>query len=107
MNSDFFAKPVVEEHPVEINGVEEKLWFRKVSAYDWSRYLHHLMSGDVNQRASAQYVLIAASVADPDGKQAMTVEEAQTLRPEVAEPLYKKVSELNNWQKKVEAKGNA
>lgn len=84
----FFVSPEIGEREVKLPGGVEKLWFRKVSSFDWERFLSAARSQDIDQRAMRTHILIAAALCDPDGETSLTIEQAQKLVPEVAAAIY-------------------
>lgn len=84
----FVSAEIVEREVLLGDGATHKVSFRKVSSFDWGRFIQHLRSTSADERAGAQPLLIAASLCEPDGAAAMSLEEAQTLDPAVSDALF-------------------
>lgn len=101
----FFVSPSVNKRTVRLpDGTEHELYFRKVSSYDYSRFIAHAGSKVPDERAEAAHILVAASLCEADGKPAITVERARTLKPEALDPIFAMAMEIN---KREEVQGNA
>ena len=57
-----------------------------------------------DERAEAAHILVAASLCEADGKPALTVEKARTLKSEALDPLFAAALEIN---KREDVAGNA
>lgn len=92
----FFVSPSVNKRTVKLgDGSEHDLYFRKVSSYDYSRFLAHAGSKIPDERAEAAHILVAASLCESDGKPVITVEKARTLKSEALDPLFAAALEIN------------
>jgi len=103
---DFFVSPEVGERDVKMPGGTQKLWFRKVSSFDWERFLSAARSQDIDQRAMRTHILIAAALCDPDGEPALTIEKAQKLLPDVAAAIYTEAFLFNHKPVQEAEEGN-
>lgn len=106
LSKDFFVSPEIGEREVKLPGGVQKLWFRKVSSFDWERFLSAARSQDIDQRALRTHILIAAALCDPDGKAALTIEDAQKLVPDVAAAIYTEAFMFNHKPPEEPAEGN-
>ena len=106
LSKDFFVSPEIGEREVKLPGGVQKLWFRKVSSFDWERFLSAARSQDIDQRALRTHILIAAALCDPDGKAALTIEDAQKLVPDVAAAIYTEAFLFNHKPTEAPAEGN-
>jgi hypothetical protein len=80
------SDPLVRE--VDFGGGNvQKIPFREISDADWFRYYTRLGSKDEDVRAAARAYLVSVGVANPDGSQAMTLEEALRLKPQALKAL--------------------
>lgn len=100
----FFVSPSVNKRTVKLGETEHELYFRKVSSYDYSRFLSHISSKVSDERAEAPHILVAASLCESDGKPVLTVEKARTLKSEALDALFSAALDVN---KKEPAEGNA
>lgn len=93
---DLFVTDEVHERKVELSdGKTHKLYFKELSAVDFRRLTEAQQSKDPDVRAKAVAAIISASVVEPDGRQAMTVERAAKLKPIPAGAIFRKILELN------------
>jgi hypothetical protein len=70
----------VHEVPLP-DGTKAKIHFKELAWPDWYAYQIGQRSEDPQERLAAIARMLAASVCDPDGSQALTVERALQLRP--------------------------
>ncbi|WP_447639583.1 hypothetical protein [Pandoraea norimbergensis] len=106
LDKSFFVSPEVVGKDVQLkDGSTHKLHFRRVSSYDYQRFLNCLRSPSIDDRGMAYHVLVAASLCDEDGKPALSLEKAKELEEGVLERLFAAALDLN---KRVEDEpGNA
>ncbi|UXC34779.1 hypothetical protein [Cupriavidus gilardii] len=105
LSESFFTPSAVNKRTIKLaDGTEHELYFRKVSSYDYSRFLAYAASKVPEERAEAAHVLVAASLCEADGKPALTVEKARTLKSEALDPLFAAAMEVN---KREPVEGNA
>lgn len=92
----FFVSDAVHERRVTLaDGTEHVLHFRELAVTDWRMWGFAERSDDDEVRAAAMSRLIAASLCEPDGTAAMTVEQALRLKPGVATALFSAVLDVN------------
>lgn len=105
LGDTFFVSPSVNKRTVKLaDGTEHELYFRKVSSYDYSRFIAHWSHNDPTIKADAALVLVSASLCEADGKPVITVEKARSLKPEALDPMFAAALDVN---KKEAAEGNA
>ena len=101
----FFVSPSVNKRTVKLaDGTEHELYFRKVSSYDYNRFIQNWTSKVPDERAEAPHLLVVASLCESDGKPVLTMDKAKQLKSEVLDPLFLAAFDLN---KKEAAEGNA
>ena len=82
LDSSFFASAEVQKREVALSdGKKHTLYFKELPAIEFTRYFNAVNSTDENVALMASAKLIAAGVCDADGKPAVTVEQAATLKP--------------------------
>lgn len=82
LDSSLFASTVVQEREIKLpDGKTHTLYFKELPAIEFSRYFNAVNSKDEDVQLLASAKLIAAGLCDPDGKQALTVEQAAQLKP--------------------------
>lgn len=96
LDDSFFISDELHERPVKLaDGQEHIVHFREVGLAKVRGFQLAQHSDDEDVQAGAIARLIAASVCDPDGKQAMSYERATTLKPQAATALIAVILELN------------
>lgn len=107
--AEFFVSGSLEAKPVALeDGTEHTLWFRQVSAMEYRRFQLAEHSDDDDVRAGSMARLIAASLCNPDGTPALTLERAAQLKPRAAGALLTAVLEVNGLaSRKAGEQGNA
>jgi hypothetical protein len=101
---DLMVSTEIHEKPVQLaDGTTRKLYFRELPADDYRRFQIDESSDDEDKRAGSVARMIAASMCEPDGKPALTVEQARKLKPHVSRRLFETVLSLNEAGKKGEA----
>lgn len=97
LSESLFVSPTVHARSVVLaDGSEHLMHFREVSSADMRRYQIAEQSPDENVRVSSMAVLIARSLVDPDGAEAITVERAMQLKPHVTNALMREILDLNS-----------
>lgn len=96
LDPSLFVSDTVFDRPVTLaDGSQHTFWFKEVPAVAFRAFQIAEHSFDDEVRASSMCKLIAASVCEPDGKPAMTFEQAQKLKPAVMNALMKEVLLVN------------
>lgn len=93
---DFFAsdKPV-EREVVLGDGRKHKIYLREAQAVEFRRYQIAETSDDPAVRETSMFTLVAATLVEPDGRQAMDVERAKTLKGPVLDRIVREIIALN------------
>jgi hypothetical protein len=101
LNESFFVSEKLHEKTVTLpDGSDHILHFREVPAPVFIRFREQQRSEDETTRAHAVANLLAASLCEPDGKPAITVEQALKLNVSAAQALMNAVMEVNVFQGK-------
>lgn len=101
---DLMVSTEIHEKPVTLaDGTVRKLYFRELPADDYRRFQIAETSEDEDKRAGSVARMIAASMCEPDGKPALTIEQARRLKPSVSRRLFEVVLSLNEAGPKGEA----
>lgn len=96
IDAAFFTKAELQVREVELpDGSKHQIHFRELPALDFRRFQLAEQSNDDEKRAAAMTALIAASVCEPDGKQAMTAKQAAKLAPRAADALIRAILDVN------------
>lgn len=96
LDKSLFVSTEVVEREVELpDGKKHKLFFKELTAADIARYVNALNSVDEEVRVMANPKLLALSLCEEDGKEAITVEQALKLKPSVIGPLLDALREVN------------
>lgn len=96
LDKSLFVSTEVVEREVELaDGTKHKLFFKELTAADIARYVNALNSSDEEVQLMANPKLLALSLCEADGKVAVTVEQAQKLKPGVIGPILEAVREVN------------
>ena len=101
LNESFFVSEKLHEKSVTLpDGSNHILHFREVPAPVFIRFREQQNSADEAVRSAAIANLVAASLCEPDGKPAITVERAMKLNVAAAQALVTAVLEVNEFQGK-------
>lgn len=108
LDDSFFISATVHEKEVELpDGVKHKLHFKEIAYIDFARFQSGIQSKDEDERAEASAKLIAASLCNPDGSPAITLEKAWTLKPSVGTAIFSAAIEVSSPTKKKPSKKEA
>lgn len=100
LSDDFFASAIIHERKVKLSdGKEHTLHFKEVPAVDFRKFHFAEQSGDDQKRAESMARLIAASLCEPDGTPAITVEKALLLKAEPTNALFAEVVAISGMGK--------
>lgn len=100
LNEAFFVSTVVHEKKVKLSdGSEHVLFFRELPAVEFRRFTLAEQSENEDVRASSLAKLIAASLCDPDGKPAISVEKALMLKASAMNAIFEAMLEVNGQKK--------
>lgn len=113
LSKDFFVSDKLHERSVELpDGSKHILHFAELTAADFTNFRDEQRSEDGNIRAMATPRLLAKAVREPNGKAAMTADQAAKLKPGPLRALFEAVLEVNTYDAKkpspsAEANGSA
>ena len=91
----FVSESVIEREVELADGKKHTFWFREVPSVKFRAFQIAETSGDEQKRLSSMFVLIAASVCEPDGKPALSAEQAAQLKPTVTSALMAEILKIN------------
>lgn len=95
MIDSIFVSAELHEREITLpDGSAAKFHFRKVSAIDWNQYQMALSSDDGDVKAEALIRLVMHSLCEPDGKRALTWEQATRLDPDVCRQMWKEAQSV-------------
>lgn len=95
-NSALFASSALAEREVTMpDGTVLIVHFGKVSGMEWSQFQFAMGMGDEEARARASCRLVMLSLREPDGKQALTWEQAKLLEAGVVQQMMRHAADLN------------
>jgi len=96
LDKSLFISGEIQEHEVKLaDGNTYKLHFREASAVDFRKFIFAERSGDEDRQASSIAHLIAACVCEPDGKPALTYDQASKLKPAAASAMFNVIMAMN------------
>lgn len=103
LTDDMFVSDSIIEHPVKLgDGKERTMYFKPLSAIEWKQHMEAENSKDAKVRKEASARLIAKCVVEPDGRRAMTPQQAARLKPAVSGAFFMAILEINEIFKKPE-----
>ena len=85
-------------HPRDVtlpDGTTHALHFRELPAVEFITFSNLHRSGNEDVRAGAACRLVAAGLCEADGKPALSVERALTLKPEPLNALFEALMDVN------------
>lgn len=101
ISDKFFISPTLHERTVKLpDGSEHVLHFKELPASEFRRFRLAEQSDDENQQVGSMAKLIAASLREPDGKQALSYTKALELTAGAANALIAAVLEVNGFDGK-------
>ena len=96
LDDDLFASDALIERSVTMpSGKTVTLHFRELPAVEFIRFQRIASEGNEDARDGAAAKLIAASVRNPDGSEAMSYENALTLKSGPLNAIFAVVLEIN------------
>lgn len=105
LDDSFFVSATVHEKEVELpDGKKHKLHFKEIAYIDFTRFQSGIQSKDEDERAAASAKLIAASLCNPDGSPAITLERAEALKPAAGTAIFNAAIEVSSPAKKKPSK---
>lgn len=109
MTGDYSALMVgdtIHEREVELaDGTKRTLYFKEVPAQVFRKWIIARNSDDDAVRAASAEILIVASMCEPDGRPALTLEQAARLKPAIASRLFDAVLDINDGANEKKAEG--
>lgn len=101
LTDDMFVSDSIIEHPVKLgDGKERTMYFKPLSAIEWKQHMEAENSKDPKVRKESAARLIAKCVVEPDGRRAMTPQQAARLKPSVSGAFFMAILEINEIFKK-------
>jgi len=113
LSKDFFVSDKLHERNIEMpDGSTHLIHFAELTAADFTTFRDEQRSDDGKTRAMATPRLLAKAVREPNGKAAMTADQAAKLKPGPMRALFEAVLEVNTYDAKkpspsAEASGSA
>lgn len=103
-----FLSEVVNKRTITLpDGTEHDLYFKEASSAVFRAYWRANGAEDLDEQEIAAARLIAASLINPDGTPAITVERAAKLKPTVSGQIIGKILEVNGFVKPAPTKAEA
>lgn len=97
LTDDMFVSDSIIEHPVKLgDGKERTMYFKPLSAIEWKQHMEAENSKDAKVRKESAARLIAKCVVEPDGRRAMTPQQAARLKPSVSGAFFMAILEIND-----------
>lgn len=105
----FFASPTVHARTVKLaDGSEHVLHFRELPALEFRRYAESLRSEDQTTRLDALPRLIVAALCEEEGKDALNLAQARTLKGAPMQAIYDAIVDVNRaTPEAAKSEGNA
>jgi hypothetical protein len=95
LDKSFFVNSEVQSRKVKLGEQEHELWFKEVPAVEFRRFSLAEQSEDENVRVASIAKLIVASLCNPDGSPALTVEQALKLNAGAVNAIFEQVLFVN------------
>jgi hypothetical protein len=96
-DDSLFASSRVHEKQVEMaDGSTHTCWFKELTAVAFREYQIAEHSEDPKERVTSMVKLIASSLCEPDGRLALDLEKAKTIKPDVMNKMVMTILEINN-----------
>jgi len=100
-----FVSDEIITREVELgDGKKHTLHFKAVSHVEFNRWVTALTSSDEAVRDRAHSRLVCASLVDADGEAALSIEQADRIKPKVLRTLGDVIAEINDF---ADLRGNA
>ena len=101
IDASLFVSDTIHEREVAVGkGKIVKLHFKELPAIDFVRFHSALQGKNDDARAGAAATLIAASLCEPDGAPALTLERAMQLKTVPMNAIFNAVLEVNSGDEK-------
>ena len=96
ITDDMFASDAVVEKEVTLpDGKKHTLYFKELNAIEFKQHIAAEQSKDAKVREQSAARLIAKSVVEPDGRRALTAQQAGRLKPAVSAAMFLAIMEVN------------
>jgi hypothetical protein len=93
-----FVSEEVVEREVELgDGKKHKLYFKAVSHVEFNKWVAALTSPNEDVRDRAHSRLVVASMVTAEGKPALSLEQANRIKPKVLRQLSDVIAEINDF----------
>jgi hypothetical protein len=100
LDKSFFVSTELQEREVKLpDGTKHTLHFKELLNIEWQRFALARESDNQNVREAAIAKLIAASLFTPDGKPAITFEQALNLKVSAMNSIFEVMLEVNGQKK--------
>jgi hypothetical protein len=96
-DSLFVSDTIVEKDVVLADGTSHKLFFKELPAIEFRKFYLAEQSADEDVQASSMAKLVAASLVEPDGKPAITVKKALSLKGSALSAIVNAIMEVNGF----------
>lgn len=98
LDKSLFVSADMHERTIKLaDGTEHKLHFKEVTSSEFRRFQIAETSDDIETRIKGPATLIAASACDPDGKPALTIDQAMNLKQHVTQAMIAAILEINGY----------
>lgn len=96
ITDDMFASDAVVEKEITLgDGSKRTLYFKELNAIEFKQHIAAEQSKVPKVREQSAARLIAKSVVEPDGRRALTAQQAGRLKPAVSAALFLAIMEVN------------
>jgi len=101
LDKAFFISDEIHDATVKLgDGSEHALHFREMTAAEFRKFHLAETSGDEEKRIGSMARLISLSLCDPEGKPALTYEQALKLKPGASAELVNAILAVNGFGRK-------
>lgn len=81
---------------IKVRGELRQFYFREARDGDWYRYVAMRASSDVDVQAGARAFIISKCLCEPDGKLALTLEQAASLKMRIGKAMVDAIMEIGS-----------
>lgn len=100
LDNAFFVSTDIHEREVKLpDGSKHTLYFKELPAVEFRRFALAEESDNDNVRSSSIAKLIASSLCEPNGKPAITFEQAMTLKAAAMTSIFEAIIDVNGQKK--------
>lgn len=98
LNESLFVSDEVHKRMVKLpDGNEHEMYFREVPATEFRKFQRAEQSDDEEQHVGSMAKLIVASLCEPDGRPALTLKKALTLKAGATKAIFEQVLIVNGY----------